>query len=101
MADRSQVALQHMAREDPELAARLILQTLPAVAARLRGPLSYALDVEGVGAYRVSVGGNGGGAQVAPLDAGPDRDGDFTPSADASGPAAMAAGQSGAPPGAA
>ena len=94
MPDRSQIALQEMAREDPELAARLILQTLPAAAARLRGPLSYVLDVDGVGAYRVSVGENGGGAQVVPVDGDSNGHVDFTVSTDASGLAEMAAGKS-------
>src|SRR5436309_9782059 len=94
MADRSQIALQRMAREDPELAARLVLQTLPAAAGRLRGPLSYVLDVERVGAYRVSVGENGGGAQVVPVEGGSNGRVDFTLSTDAPGLAEMAAGRS-------
>src|SRR5919109_1673309 len=55
-------ALRAMAGEDPELAARLILMTLPASASRIRGDLTYDLEVEGLGKRRVSV--SGGRARV-------------------------------------
>ena len=54
-----------MAREDPELAARLVLMTLPAAAARIPGTLSYDLEVGELGTYRVQV--NGGSATVTPV----------------------------------
>ena len=69
-ADRRRAALRRIASDDPELAARLILMTLPAAAARIPGTLSYVLDLDGVGSYRVSV--SDGRARV---DAG-SRDGD-------------------------
>jgi ribonucleoside-diphosphate reductase beta chain len=60
--DRRRVALQRIAADDPELAARLILMTLPAAAARIPGTLAYTLDIEGLGSYRVAV--SGGRARV-------------------------------------
>ena len=45
--------LRRMAASDPELAVRLIAQTLPAAAAELRPPLSFRLDVQGVGSWLV------------------------------------------------
>jgi ribonucleoside-diphosphate reductase beta chain len=54
-AERRRAALERVAEDDPVLAARLVLMTLPAAAARIRGRLVYVLDVEGVGAYRVRV----------------------------------------------
>jgi ribonucleoside-diphosphate reductase beta chain len=50
-----QAALHRIAADDPQLAARLILMTLPAAAARIPGTLAYVLEVEGLGAYRVAV----------------------------------------------
>ena len=55
MADRTRDALKAMAAEDPQLAARLVLQTLPAASARIPGSLAYDVDVEGLGSWRVSV----------------------------------------------
>ena len=54
MADQRK-ALRTMAAEEPELAARLVLMTLPAAAASIPGTLAYDLEVEGLGAWRVSV----------------------------------------------
>src|SRR3954453_11989210 len=62
--DRTQQALERMAAEDPQLAARLFVQMLPAVAQRLKGPLRYDLVVDGLGTWRVTVGENGGGTRV-------------------------------------
>src|SRR2546421_5498359 len=93
---RTRPALRHMAREDPELAARLILQTLPAAAGRIPPPLRYDLSVADMGTWRVSVE-DGGGARVERRDgADGDRDGqvDFALSTDPTGLAAMAAGAS-------
>ncbi|MGH2988303.1 MAG: SCP2 sterol-binding domain-containing protein, partial [Solirubrobacterales bacterium] len=86
-----QAALERMAEADPELAVRLIAQTLPASAAELRPPLSFRLDIDGVdswlveateeGAARVTV--NGGAADV-----------DFAVHSDAASFARVAAGSS-------
>src|SRR3954467_13600365 len=92
-ADRTKVALQEMAREDPELAARLVLQSLPAVARRIRGPLTYDLSVEGLGSYRVTVDGNGG-ADLAKVGADSNGRADFLLQTDPEGLARMAAGTS-------
>src|SRR5918999_2799840 len=68
-ADRRRAALMGIAAEDPELAARLILMTLPAAASRIRGEVAYDLGIEGLGVRRVSV--SGGRARV---DESPDED---------------------------
>jgi hypothetical protein len=54
-ADRQRAALNRMAKEDPELAARLILMTLPGAASKFNGAMSYVLNVEELGAHRVSI----------------------------------------------
>jgi ribonucleoside-diphosphate reductase beta chain len=90
--DRTQIALREMAREEPELAARLVLQTLPAAAGRIRGPLSYDLSVEGMGVWHVSVDGNGG-ARVTES-AAANGDSDFELITDPRGLAEMAGGAS-------
>jgi ribonucleoside-diphosphate reductase beta chain len=46
-------ALRRMADSDPELAVRLIAQTLPAAAAELRPPLSFRLEIDGVDTWLV------------------------------------------------
>ena len=91
---RTQQTLRRVAQDDPELAARLILQALPAAAGQISGELDYDLAVEGIGAYRVSVA--DGRARVEPLaDGSPGSDGaDFALLTDARGLAAMAAGAS-------
>ena len=70
-ADRQRTALNRIAKEDPELAVRLILMTLPGAAAKIPGTLTYVLDLDGMGAHKVSV--SGGRARV---DRAPDGDGD-------------------------
>ncbi len=55
MADRTRQAVADMAREDPALAARLVIQTLPAAAAKVPGKLTYGLVVEGLGEYTVVI----------------------------------------------
>jgi ribonucleoside-diphosphate reductase beta chain len=50
---RAQVAFREMARMDPDLAARLVLMSLPVAARRIPGSLKYDLHVEGWGTYRV------------------------------------------------
>jgi ribonucleoside-diphosphate reductase beta chain len=89
--DRTQEALDRMATEDPELAARLFVQMLPAVAQRLPGPLAYDLTIEGLGTWHVAVDGNGGGARV---ERGSNGSTDFELHTDAAGVAALAAGRS-------
>jgi ribonucleoside-diphosphate reductase beta chain len=78
-----------MAREDPELAARLVLQTLPAAAAKLPPPIAYDLEVEGLGTWHVAV--DDGGARVEP---GPNGEVDFRLMTDPEGLALLAAGGS-------
>jgi putative sterol carrier protein len=51
---RAQEAFREMARNDPDLAARLVLMSLPVAAQRIQGDLTYDLTVEGWGTYRVS-----------------------------------------------
>ena len=67
MESRTRTALDRMSREDPELAARLVLQTLPAAASRIDGPLAYDLELRGLGAWRVSVPAGGHSARVERL----------------------------------
>src|SRR4051794_823003 len=43
-----------MAHADPDLAAKLVLMSLPVAAKRIHGELTYDLTVEGWGTYRVS-----------------------------------------------
>ena len=78
--DRQRAALNRIAKEDPGLAARLILMTLPGAASRIPGTLTYVLDVDGVGAHRVSV--SGGRARVDPVADGDGDDADFRLHAD-------------------
>jgi ribonucleoside-diphosphate reductase beta chain len=80
-----------MATEDPELAARLFVQMLPAVAQRLDGPLAYDLTIEELGTWHVAVDGNGGGARV---ERGSNGSIDFALHTDAAGVAALAGGTS-------
>jgi ribonucleoside-diphosphate reductase beta chain len=49
-AERQRSALRRMAAEDPELAARLILMTLPA------SPVPYELELDGMGTHRAGSG---------------------------------------------
>jgi ribonucleoside-diphosphate reductase beta chain len=100
--DRTREALRDMAREDPELAARLVLQTLPAAVSKLPPPLAYDLTVDPFGTWRVVV--DDSGASAKPLNgdgANGDGDGaaldpelDFRLMTDAEGLALLAAGAS-------
>jgi ribonucleoside-diphosphate reductase beta chain len=95
--DRTREALEQMTRENPQLAARLIIQMLPAAAARVPGPLRYDLDVDGIGTWRVAI--DGDGADVTRLSGGAgEGDGqvDFRLITDPEGLARMAAGASAA-----
>jgi hypothetical protein len=87
--DRTRVALSQMAAEDPELGARLVLMTLPAAAARIEATLTYDLDLDGLGSWRVSTG--NGGAKVEPAE-GLDGGADFRLVTDARGLAELAGG---------
>jgi ribonucleoside-diphosphate reductase beta chain len=90
--DRTREALRQMAREDPELAARLVLQTLPAAVAKIPPPIAYDLTVEDLGTWRVIV--DEGGASVSTSNGDGDRELDFRLMTDAEGLAQMAAGGS-------
>src|SRR4051795_11386539 len=92
--DRTAQALERMTREDPELATRLFLQMLPAAAQRLEGPLSYDLEIDRLGTWRVEVDGGGGGARVERLSIDAEGEVDFTIVSGAEGIAALAARQS-------
>ncbi|MEA2404164.1 MAG: ribonucleoside-diphosphate reductase beta chain [Thermoleophilaceae bacterium] len=93
MESRTRTALDRMSREDPELAARLVLQTLPAAASRIDGPLAYDLELRGLGAWRVSVPAGGHSARVERLAEGAPPDGvAFALVTDAGGLARIAAG---------
>ncbi len=85
--DRTQIALDRMAREDPALAARLIVMTMPAAVAKLGDEVSYDLVVRDLGAWRVS------GGRMEPLNGQPGTV-DFSLSTDAAGLAALVAGGS-------
>ena len=86
-------ALRRMAETEPELAARLIVQSLPVAAAPLPSDLSWRLDVDGVGAWEVTGSGNGGAARVVPAN-GSDGSWEFSIATDPAGLASLAAGSS-------
>lgn len=86
-------ALRRMAESEPELAARLIVQSLPAAAAPLPADLSWRLDVDGVGAWEVTGSGNGGAARVVPAN-GSDGSEEFSVATDPAGLVSLAAGSS-------
>ncbi|MFL5895276.1 MAG: SCP2 sterol-binding domain-containing protein [Thermoleophilaceae bacterium] len=50
---RAQAAFREMAHNDPDLAAKLVLMSLPVAARRIAGDLVYDLTVQGWGTYRV------------------------------------------------
>jgi ribonucleoside-diphosphate reductase beta chain len=81
-----------MAESDPELAARLIIQSLPAAAAKLPDGMSYRLELDGIGTWTVSS--LGGRAKVAEVLAGADLNGEtFAISTDAETLARVASGR--------
>ena len=85
--------MRRMADADPELAARLVLQSLPAAAARPPAGLSYRLELEDLGAWRVEA--HGDRAEVSEVDGGGDLNGEaFAISTDARTLARLAAGGS-------
>jgi ribonucleoside-diphosphate reductase beta chain len=86
-----------MADAEPDLAARLVLQSLPAAAATLPDGLSYRLELADLGAWRVEA--NGAHAEVTETKAGAELDGDaFAISTDARTLARLASGASPIPP---
>ena len=82
-------ALRRMAEADPELAVRLMAQTLPAAAAELRPPLSFRLEIDGVDTWLVEATGEGPARVTAN---GPAADVDFALHSDAASFARLAAG---------
>ncbi len=85
--------LRRMANSDPELAARLIVQSLPAAAATLPAGLSYRLELEGLGAWTVKP--LGDRAEVTETAVGADLNGEaFAISTDAETLALLASGRS-------
>jgi ribonucleoside-diphosphate reductase beta chain len=94
---RAQIAFRQMAALDPDLAAKLVLMSLPVTAKRINGELTYDLTVQGWGTYRVSK--QNGSASVEEYPERPDVDRpdpgvDFTMVMDARTLAHMAAGAS-------
>ena len=86
-------ALSRMAESDPELAARLVIQSMPAAAAALPAGLSYRLELDGLGAW--SVRSLGDRAEVREVPAGADLDGDaFAVQTDVATLAKVASGRS-------
>jgi ribonucleoside-diphosphate reductase beta chain len=94
---RAQQAFRAMARSDPDLAARLVLMSLPVAARRIPGRLRYDLNVEGWGTYRVSADHGNASVEQLPEDRGVEarpQDVDFVLVMDARTLAQMAAGAS-------
>ena len=70
----AEAAMRRMAASDPELAARMILHSMPAAAAGLPEGLSYRLELDGLGAWRVIA--RGDRAEVVETPAGGELNGD-------------------------
>ena len=87
-----EVALRRMAEAEPELAARMVVQGLPAAAAPLPSELTWRLEVEGVGAWDVTGSGNGGAAKVVTANGTGEED--FALLTDPAGLARLASGRS-------
>jgi ribonucleoside-diphosphate reductase beta chain len=86
-------ALRRMADSEPELAARLVLHSMPAAAATLPAGLSYRLELEGLGAWTVNPVGDR--AEVTEVPAGADLNGEaFAISTDPATLAQLASGRS-------
>jgi ribonucleoside-diphosphate reductase beta chain len=89
----AQRAMRRMAQDDPELAARLLLQSLPLAAAPLPEGLSYRLELRDLGVWSVRP--NGGLAEVVEVPGGAALDGDsFAIETDAATLARLAGGAS-------
>jgi ribonucleoside-diphosphate reductase beta chain len=82
-------AIRRMAKQDPDLAARLVVHSLPAAAAALPPELSWRLCVDGLGEWTVS-GSEYGAASVEPANGAAGED--FALHTDAAGLAHLAAG---------
>jgi ribonucleoside-diphosphate reductase beta chain len=91
-AERRRASLRRISAEEPELAARLVLMTLPVTAAQIPGTLVYDLELDGLGAWRVSV--SGGRARVDPAALG-EGEPDFVLSTDPGALARLATGEAG------
>jgi ribonucleoside-diphosphate reductase beta chain len=87
-----EAALRRMASEDPELAARMILHSLPAAAATMPAGLTWRISIEGLGDWTVRASGNGGPANVERVNG--DAGEAFAIETDAEGLAKLAAGAS-------
>lgn len=85
-------SLKRMANEDPELAAQLLVNALPAAAAGVPGTLDYGLEIDRVGSYRVTIA--DGAANVVPVDQTPNGATEFVLRTDAATLARLAAGAS-------
>jgi ribonucleoside-diphosphate reductase beta chain len=88
----AEAALRRMSEADPELAARLIVQSLPAAAASLPADLSWRLAVDGVGDWTITGPVNGGPASVERSNGAGSED--FAIETDARGLARLASGAS-------
>jgi ribonucleoside-diphosphate reductase beta chain len=66
-----QQSLARMVTKEPELAARLLVEALPAAAAPIDDQLDYGLVVYNVGSYHVSIGNGNGAVNALPQDAPP------------------------------
>jgi hypothetical protein len=89
-----QQSLAHMASSEPELAAKLVVQALPAAATPIKGRLDYRLVISDVGSYHVSI--SDGRATVSELIDGAEGDEkvDFELSTDARTFVGLATGES-------
>jgi ribonucleoside-diphosphate reductase beta chain len=86
-------ALRRMAESDPELAARLVVHSLPAAAATLPPGLSYRLELDGLGAWTITA--NGDRAEVSEAAPGTELNGEaFAISTDPETLARVASGRS-------
>jgi ribonucleoside-diphosphate reductase beta chain len=92
-ANGMQQSLLRMAREEPELAARMLVAALPAAAAGVKGRLNYELIVDEVGPYNVSID-NGAVSVASAVTAAPNGRPDFVMSTDAETLARLATGAS-------
>jgi ribonucleoside-diphosphate reductase beta chain len=86
-------ALRRMADSEPELAARLVIHSMPAAAATLPAGLSYRLELDGLGAWTVKP--DGDRAEVTEVPTGADLNGEaFVVSTDPATLAQLASGRS-------
>jgi ribonucleoside-diphosphate reductase beta chain len=88
----AQAALRRMTEADPDLAARLVVHSLPAAAAPLPSEMRWRLDVDGIGSWFVQGGGGERAASLTPASNGEAGEADFTLSTDSAGLAELASG---------